>query len=170
MNIKNLYDIPVNEMVFFGVGGFVAGFSDILLNDLSRFKESGKIITSLRPYFNDKPILICALYALITIMVAMIIVSTIFRIMFGTFYPKGFIELFVYILIAYPLGYVMDKMIERFNIFGKTLKPYYKEAGSGHWGALALIVAIIPSFFASYGISFCKKELNTCMRDVISKI
>ena len=168
--LKNLYEFPINEVVFFATGIIVAAFSDILLNDLSRFKQSGEIITSLRTYFDEKPILINALYAAITIFTAMISVSIIFRFAFGSFYPRGFIQLIIYMLIAYPIGYAFDVLIQKTMIFGSSLNKYYDVAGAGHWGAIAFMVAIIPSFFASYGISFMKKELNTCFRDVINKI
>lgn len=170
MTIKDLYDFPLNEVVFFGTGSIVAIFSDILLNDLSRFEQSGKIITSLRPYFDEKPILINALYATLTILVAMIVVSLLYKILFGSLYPRTLLELCIYMLIAYPLGYGFDILIQKTKIFGSNLDKYYEVAGAGHWGAIAFMVAIIPSFLASTGISFIKKELNICMRDVINKI
>lgn len=156
----------LNEGVFFGTGIGVAAISDIILNDLSRFKQSGAIINSLRPYFDNKPILLAAAYAALTIFCAMVVVSIIFRIFFGSFYPRTFVELFIYCVIAYPIGFGFDKIIDKFNIFGSSLKPYYKVAGSGHWGAIAFIVAIVPAFFTSFAISHTRDEIKSCIHKV----
>ena len=51
-----------------------------------------------------------------------------------------------FILISFPLGYVIDIIIDKFKIFGNDLDLYYKIAGAGLWGALAFVFSIIISY------------------------
>lgn len=156
-------NIKVRAIIFYSIALLISFVSDIILNDLSRFKQSGQIITSLRPYFDNKPILVSAFLASLTIFIALLCVSIPFSLIFNSLYPRDFKELGIFILIAYPIGYVLDKLIYNLNIFGDSLKPYYKVAGAGHWGALAFLVAIIPAFIGSYSIQFFKDELCSVM-------
>ena len=55
------------------------------------------------------------------------------------------ISLIKYLSLAYVLGFAIDKLIEFTNIFGDSLKPFYKAIGSGHSGALAFIVSLVIS-------------------------
>lgn len=128
----------------------VSALSDILLNLLSKnqlTKEYNlKIIMSLKPYFKNKSMIQSAIYAGITIIIALLINMLISKIIFGFFIPLNNNELIKFISIAFPLGYVIDIIIDKFKIFGKSLDLYYKVAGAGLWGALAFVFSIIISY------------------------
>ena len=124
----------------------VSLFSDIVLNDLSRsglFNE----LSTLRPYFKDKYILQAGIYAGITIVIGLVFLLLLSKIIFNFYAPNNINDLLRFIIIAYPLGYIYDYLIYKFNIFGDSLKLFYKEFGVGHWGALAFIFSIVVSYF-----------------------
>jgi len=121
---------------------FVISFlSDIVLNDLSKY-----YITSLRPYFHNYSILKCALDAGLTVLVGLAVTMCISSIVLGFSLPNTFITLFYFCGIAFVVGYILDKLIYKLNIFGNRLDLYYKTYGSGSWGALAFIFAIAISY------------------------
>ena len=128
----------------------VSTLSDILLNVLSKNslikKYNFKIILSLIPYFKNKTIIQSAVYAGITIIVALLINMIISKNVFGFYIPNNNIELVKFICIAFPLGYIIDIMIDNYKIFGNSLNLYYKIAGAGLWGALAFIFSILISY------------------------
>ena len=128
----------------------VSALSDILLNLLSKnqlTKEYNlKIIMSLKPYFKNKSMIQSAVYAGITIIVALLINMLISKNIFGFYIPRNNIELIKFISIAFPLGYAIDIMIDNLKIFGNSLDLYYKVAGAGLWGALAFVFSIIISY------------------------
>ncbi len=128
----------------------VSALSDILLNVLSKNslikKYNFKIILSLIPYFKNKTIIQSAVYAGITIIVALLINMIISKNVFGFYIPNNNIELVKFICIAFPLGYIIDIMIDNYKIFGNSLNLYYKIAGAGLWGALAFIFSILISY------------------------
>ena len=128
----------------------VSALSDILLNFLSRNpltqKYNLKIILSLKPYFKNKSIIQSAIYAGITIIIALLINMLISKTIFGFYVPRNNSELIKFICIAFPLGYIIDIMIDKFKIFGSSLDLYYKAAGAGLWGALAFVFSIIISY------------------------
>jgi hypothetical protein len=64
----------------------------------------------------------------------------------GFYIPHNNNELIKFIGIAFPLGYAVDIIIDRFKIFGNDLELYYKIAGAGLWGALAFVFSIIISY------------------------
>jgi len=101
---------------------------------------------SLKPYFKNKSIIQSAIYAGITIIIALLINMVITKNIFGFCVPRNNIELLKFICIAFPLGYIIDIMIDKFKIFGKSLDLYYKVAGAGLWGALAFVFSIIISY------------------------
>ena len=124
----------------------VSLFSDIVLNDLSRsglFNE----LSTLHPYFKDKYILQAGIYAGITIVIGLVFLLLLSKIIFNFYAPNNINDLLRFIIIAYPLGYIYDYLIYKFNIFGDSLKLFYKEFGVGHWGALAFIFSIVVSYF-----------------------
>ena len=43
-------------------------------------------------------------------------------------------------------GFISDIIIDKMNIFGNTLKPFYKLAGSGFWGGLAIAFSVVISY------------------------
>ena len=63
--------------------------------------------------------------------------------MLGFYIPHNITELIKFIGIAFPLGYVIDIIIDKLKIFGNDLNLYYKTAGAGLWGALAFVFSII---------------------------
>ena len=128
----------------------VSALSDILLNLLSKNqvikKNNWKIILSLKPYFKNKSMTQSAVYAGITILVALFINILISKNIFGFYVPSNNNELLKFISIAFPLGYIIDIIIDKFKIFGNSLDLYYKVAGAGLWGALAFVFSIIISY------------------------
>ena len=107
---------------------------------------NSKIIDSLKPYFKNKSIVISGIYAGITICLTLLGVSLLSKTIYNFHTPNNFYELLKYLLLAFPIGYIVDMGIDKFNIFGKTLVPYYKIAGAGFWGAIAFVFSIMISF------------------------
>ena len=137
-------------IIFIIIIFIISALSDIILNFLSRNsltkKYNLKIILSLRPYFKNKSIIKSAIYAGLTIVVALLINILISKNIFGFYTPSNTNELIKFICIAFPLGYAIDIIIDKFKIFGNELDLYYKTAGAGLWGALAFIFSIIISY------------------------
>jgi len=138
-------------LLFIIIVFIVSALSDILLNLLSKNQviknNNWKIILSLKPYFKNKSMAQSAVYAGITILVALFINMLISKNIFGFYVPRNNNELIKYICIAFPLGFIIDIIIDKFKIFGNTLDLYYKVAGAGLWGALAFIFSIIISYY-----------------------
>jgi hypothetical protein len=137
-------------IIFIIIIFIISALSDIILNFLSRNslikKYDLKIILSLRPYFKNKSIIRSAIYAGLTIVVALLINILISKNIFGFYIPSNNNELIKFICIAFPLGYIIDIIIDKLKIFGNDLDLYYKVAGAGLWGALAFIFSIIISY------------------------
>ena len=137
-------------IIFIIIVFIVSALSDILLNLLSRNSLTKdynlRIILSLKPYFKNKSMIQSAVYAGITIIIALLINILISKSILGFYVPRNNIELIKFICIAFPLGYAIDIMIDKFKIFGSTLDLYYKAAGAGLWGALAFVFSIIISY------------------------
>ena len=111
---------------------FIIGFiSDIILNILSRYNVT-EILSSLLPYFKENGVLKSALLAGLTTYVSAFITLT--------FFGKSIIGAFI-------VGYILDIIIDEYNIFGNSLKPYYKTAGAGFWGGIAIMFAMGISLF-----------------------
>lgn len=138
-------------LLFIIINFIISSFSDIILNFLSKSSiakyNNLKIIMSLKPYFKNKSIIQSAIYAGITIVIALLIVMIISKSIFNFYVPKNNNDLLKFIVIAFPLGYVADVFIDKFNIFGNELDLYYKVAGAGLWGALAFVFSIIISYY-----------------------
>jgi len=137
-------------IIFIIIIFIVSALSDIILNLLSTNKfikdYNFKIILSLRSYFKNKSIIQSAIYAGITIVVALLINMLISKNIFGFYTPRNNNEFIKFILIAFPLGFIVDIIIDKFKIFGNELDSYYKVAGAGLWGALAYVFSIIISY------------------------
>jgi ABC-type bacteriocin/lantibiotic exporter with double-glycine peptidase domain len=140
-------------LLFIIINFIISAFSDIILNFLSKSSiaknNNLKIIMSLKTYFKNKSIIQSAIYAGITIVIALLIVMIISKSIFNFYVPKNNNDLLKFIVIAFPLGYVADVFIDKFNIFGNELDLYYKVAGAGLWGALAFVFSIIISYLIS---------------------
>ena len=137
-------------IIFIIVNFIVSALSDVSLNLLSRNSLTKdynlKIILSLRPYFKNKSMIKCAVYAGVTIVIALLINMLITKNVLGFFIPHNINELIKFIGIAFPLGYAIDIIIDKLKIFGNDLDLYYKTAGAGLWGALAFVFSIIISY------------------------
>ncbi len=126
---------------------FVVTFiSDIVLNDISKIFPRTHILGSLQPYFENKSIIIAGIYAGVTILIATLITSFFSDRVFGFTIPDNSTELIKYLLLAYGLGYGIDKLIEYTNVFGKSLHFFYTVTGSGHSGAIAFVFSIVLSY------------------------
>lgn len=137
-------------VVFIIIVSIISALSDIILNVLSKnqlTKEYNlKIILALKPYFKNKSMIESAVYASITIIIALLINMFISKNIFGFYIPNNNVELIKFICIAFPIGYIIDIMIDYYKLFGDSLNLYYKTAGAGLWGALAFVFAIIISY------------------------
>ena len=142
--------MKVSILIFIIINFIVSALSDVSLNLLSKNSLTKyynlKIILSLKPYFKNKSIIKCAVYAGITIVIALLINILISKNLLGFYIPHNNTELIKFTGIAFPLGYAIDIIIDRFKIFGNDLDLYYKTAGAGLWGALAFVFSIIISY------------------------
>lgn len=130
------------KIILFLVIIFIISFiSDIMLRILAP-----KFIPSLVPYFNNHSIIVAGLYAGITIVIATLIMMIINKIIYNTFLPSSLKEIIIFISIAFVLGWIIDIIIMKANIFGDSLKPFYEEVGAGFWGATAFVFALIGTF------------------------
>ena len=132
----------------FLLSNFAVSFvADIILNDLSSDKANYiERLKTLKPYFKDRLISVSGLYASITVITVVLAVSFITRYLFNFYYPKNNNQLIVYLLVCFVMGYIADIAIDKLKLFGDTLDEYYKEFGSGLWGALALQFSVIVSY------------------------
>jgi len=128
----------------------VAMISDITLNDIANGKGpkfiKSDIISSLKPYFKNKSIILVSIYAGLTICISTIILSLISKPTLGYYVPNNIKQILIYLIPAFLIGFLLDIIIYKLNIFGNSLKSYYKTAGTGLWGALAFILSIVISY------------------------
>ena len=133
---------------------FAIGFiSDLMLNFLSRQSFAPDSIKALKVYFMRQTIknphvrdFISAASAGLTVMVALLITMVLSKLVLNFYQPLSFAQLWRFLLIAFPVGYIADIFIYKTELFGPTLNPYYKIAGVGFWGAAAFIFSILLSF------------------------
>lgn len=133
--------------LFFAINFVVSFVSDNILNLLSRFSLSSKIIQSLRIYFEHGNFILTGIYAGLTIMIALMVSSLLSFSLFSFKYPNSIAELFKYILLAIPVGFLFDVLIYKYKVFGTLLDPYYKAAGAGFWGMVSFVFSILISYF-----------------------
>jgi len=130
--------------LFIGLNFMVSFFSDIVLNDLSYLSKThvGPIIRSLNPYFREKSIIVSGVLAGLTV------VSVLCILLYLTNWkiPETWRELFSLIIVAFPVGFIADIVIDKTGLFGPSLVPYYEVAGSGLWGGLAFVFSIVISY------------------------
>lgn len=155
----------MNYIFFIFVNFIVSFISDIVLNDIANKKLNflnSKIIDSLKIYFEKKSIIISGIYAGITIAFSLIIVTLFSKLFYNFYLPDDIQKLFKFNILAFILGYIIDILIDKLDIFGKSLHKYYDIAGSGFWGAVAFIFSINISYIVN--VIFCKliKEKFIC--------
>jgi len=135
----------MNMKTFLFINFIVAFIADIILNDLSRKPASklfpSKIIQSLNIYFINKSIIQAGVYAGLTVIVVLIPTIILFNLYFDLFENKLLFTIFSFIT-----GFISDIIIDKLNIFGNTLKPFYRLAGSGFWGGLAIAFSVLISY------------------------
>ena len=135
---------------------FIGFLSDIVLNYLSRQTYAPASIKALKVYFSRPGIknalmrdTVSAAYAGLTIVSALFITIFFAQLIFKFSHPRSLAQLYRFLLLAFPIGYIMDILIYKTELFGPTLNPFYKIAGAGFWGAMAYIFAIIVAYFIS---------------------
>lgn len=132
---------------------FIGFISDLLLNYLSRQSYAPAPIKALEYYFNRKTIInvsiLSAINAGLTIVGALFVCMLLSNLFLGFLHPRTLDELWRFIIIAFCVGYAIDFLIYKLQIFGPYLNPYYKLAGAGLWGALAFIFSILSSYVIS---------------------
>jgi hypothetical protein len=136
---------------------FIGFISDLVLNYLSRQSYAPKSVKVLKLYFDRKNIksdslrhFISAINAGLTIVVALFITMIISKLFLGFIHPTNISELWRFILLAFIIGYIIDIIIFKIQLFGDTLNPYYKSAGAGLWGAIAFIFSILTTYILVY--------------------
>lgn len=132
---------------------FIGFISDIGLNYLSRQSYATGPIKALEIYFKRKSIkgepqrtIISAVNAGLTIVVALIFTMLLSTILFGFSYPMKIKQLIKFVILAFIIGYALDYIIYKTQLFGKSLNPYYKVTGAGLWGALAFVFSILLGY------------------------
>ena len=139
----------MNYYTFIFINFVVSFISDIVLNDLANLKQTkyiSPIITSLKPYFKNKSIIESGFYAALTICLSLIFTTYINKLIFNFYIPNNNIQLFKFIILSFIIGYIIDILIDKTDLFGKSLHPYYKIAGAGFWGAIAFVFSIKISY------------------------
>lgn len=140
-------------VLFIIINFCVAYVSDNVLNDLSKYSKI-KAFTSLSSYFKKKSIVGAGIYAGLTVAVATIILMILYKIVFNTYLPNTkshhlfsstFMVYFIFFIVAYFIGYALDVLIYRMNVFD-DLQPFYTEVGAGNGGALSFLFSLILSF------------------------
>jgi hypothetical protein len=134
--------------LFIFLNFIISAISDVALNIISNtnnIQNTSRIIAALKPYYKTKTMLEAAVYAGITIVIALLITMATTKLSIGLTVPSNNIELLKFLGIAFVIGFIIDKLIYKLKIFGNSLDEYYKEAGSGFWGALSFVFSITIS-------------------------
>ena len=125
---------------------FIVGtISDIILNDLSRSNINNKIIKSLEPYFLTNSIIEAGIYAGITVVAVIIPVMYVTKYLFNYKVPTTNKQILYTVIVSFILGFIADILIDKLQIFGSSLDNYYKIAGAGLWGAIAISFSALIS-------------------------
>ena len=89
---------------------------------------------------------VSAVNAGVTVLSAIIVVMLLSQLLIGFMHPRSLHELWRFMGVAFIVGYVDDIVIYKLQVFGATLNPYYKIAGAGLWGAIALLFSILVTY------------------------
>ncbi len=145
-NIMNLFAFILISFVV----GFVA---DIVLNDLSK---SNKTFVTLRPYYADKSIFYACFLSGVIIAIGTGVLMVAYKMLTKSYLPSTFSQIVMFLAVGYVVGYLLDVAIDKFNILGESIKPFYKAFGSGHSGAIAFEVALVATILtAKYVLPYC---------------
>ena len=143
-----MYDFDILLIYF-----FIAFNSDLLLNYLSRQTYAPAPIRALKIYFLRQSIknshlrdFVSATNAGLTVVIAIMATLFLAKVFFNMSHPRSLPQLLRFLLIAFPVGYLMDIAIYKTQLFGPTLNPFYKIAGAGFWGAMSFIFAILATY------------------------
>ena len=133
---------------------FVVGFiADIVLNDVSK---SNKMYSSLRPYYAKKSIFYACFLSGVIIAIGTGLLMVVYKMLTNAYLPSTFTQILKFLALGYVVGYLIDVAIDKFNILGETIQPFYKEYGSGHSGAIAFEVALVSTILtAKYVLPYC---------------
>ena len=133
---------------------FIVGFvADIALNDISK---TSKAYSSLLPYYKDKSIMVACGISGVTIVVATGVLMVLYKMMTNAYLPRNFYEVLTFLALGYLVGYVIDVAIDKSNILGETIQPFYKSYGSGNSGALAFEITLVISLLVTkYVLPYC---------------
>jgi Cu/Ag efflux pump CusA len=82
----------------------------------------------------------------LTILFALLLTMFISYFILGFVLPQTSKNLMSFCILAFMIGYIIDKVIYIEHIFGNRLNAYYKEYGAGFWGATAFLFSIIISY------------------------
>lgn len=122
------------------LNAIVSATADVCLNDLSRHHDFAKLM----PYFRTKSIVQAASISAATVGLAACLVLAVQDALFGRPLPTTWQQTLAFASLAFVLGFVLDVLIDKFNIF-KDLKQFYRHNGSGFWGGLSLLVSMLLS-------------------------
>ena len=128
------------DVIFILLNFLVGFFSDIGLNLTN-------LVPSLKPYFKNKTIMGSALYAGLTILVALFVTMVLSSMIFGFLTPLQMEQFYKFIILTAIIGYIADWYIYKAKVFGSDLDQYYKSLGIGFWGSAAFIVSVTASYF-----------------------
>ncbi len=130
----------MKPITFILINFFVSFFSDIVLNDLSKY------IKSFQSYFHNQSIIKCAFIAGLTVVIALLINMGCSYFLFSFMVPNHFTQLLYFCILAFFIGYLIDIIIYKFKLID-GLTNYYKAFGAGLWGAIAFVFSIVISYF-----------------------
>lgn len=149
---QQIKQTQINYFYSFLIVLFIVTFiCDLILNFLSRQTFSPQSIKALKSYFDYyNNITLTGVYASITVIVCYLITALVTYFLFQIYVPSNINELYKFLLIAAPVGYISDIIIYKAKIFGSQLDNFYKIIGAGLSGALAFIFAIVITFFTFY--------------------
>ena len=141
-------DKYMNDFYNFSLILFIVTFiCDLILNFLSRQSFVPRAIKALKSYFDYyNNIVLTGVYASITVIVCYLITALVSVLLFQFCVPTNMNQLYMFLIVAFFVGYISDIIIYKFKIFGTTLETFYKEAGAGFSGAFAFLLAIVISF------------------------
>ncbi len=77
-----------------------------------------------------------------------------YKLIFGKFLPVSLKEIIIFIIMAFVVGWIIDVIIMKADIFGPSLRPFYEKYGAGFWGAASFVFAL----FITIGFTFILKK------------